>query len=272
MNLIKLLDTMCPDTNTPEEKDMFFSRREAFRKFGDFGKKVAMAAVPLSILSTIPRIAKADTAGLIDVLNFALTLEHLEYRYYQTAIEAGVIDAADLNIFTKIRDHELAHVNFLVEVVGNVLGGTPVAEPAFDFTAGGNFMPFSDYPTFLALSQAFEDTGVRAYKGQAANVMESDVVLTAALSIHSVEARHASMVRRLRTKKGQDDVKGWITNASIGSLPAPTQAIYAGEDNVTHGGVNVTSLTGIDAGAVTEAWDEPLNKDQVLQIASLFLA
>jgi rubrerythrin len=272
MNLIKLLDTMCPDTNSPEEKDMFFSRREAFRKFGDFGKKVAMAAVPLSILSTIPRIAKADTASLIDALNFALTLEHLEYRYYQTAIEAGVIDGADLNIFTKIRDHELAHVNFLIEVVGNVLGGTPVAEPAFDFTAGGNFTPFSDYPTFLALSQAFEDTGVRAYKGQAANVMENDVVLTAALSIHSVEARHASMVRRLRTKKGQDDVKGWITNASIGSLPAPTQAIYAGEENVTHGGVNVTSLTGIDAGAVSEAWDEPLNKDQVLQIASLFLA
>ncbi len=272
MNLIKLLDTMCPDTNNPEEKDKFFSRREAFRQFGDFGKKVAMAAVPLSILSTIPRIAKADTASLIDTLNFALTLEHLEYRYYQMAIESGVIDGADQNIFTKIRDHELAHVNFLVEVIGNVLGGTPVAEPAFDFTAGGNFAPFSDYPTFLALSQAFEDTGVRAYKGQAANVMESDVVLTAALSIHSVEARHASMVRRLRTKKGQDDVKGWITNANIGTLPAAAQAIYAGEENVTHAGVDVTSLSGIDAGAVSEAWDEPLNKEQVLQIASLFLA
>ncbi|MDR7130881.1 rubrerythrin [Algoriphagus sp. 4150] len=272
MNLLKLLDKMCPDTNSPEEKDLFFSRREAFRQFGDMSKKVAMAAVPLGILSALPKVAKADTASLIGVLNFALTLEHLEYRYYQMGIEAGVIDNADLAIFTKIRDHELAHVDFLKEVIANVLMGTPVPEPDFDFTAGGNFMPFSDYPTFLALSQAFEDTGVRAYKGQAGNVMENGVVLTAALAIHSVEARHASMVRRLRTKKGQDDVKGWITNASIGTLPAATQPIYAGEDNVTHGGVNVVNLTGIDAGAVAEGWDEPLSKEQVLGIASLFLA
>jgi len=235
MNLLNLLDKMCPDTNTPEEKDMFFSRREAFRQFGDLSKKMAMGAVPLGILTALPKVAKADIASLIGVLNFALTLEHLEYRYYQTALEAGIVDSAEIAIFTKIRDHEIAHVNFLSEVISNVLKGTPVAEPAFDFTAGGNFMPFEDYPTFLALSQAFEDTGVRAYKGQAGNVMESDVVLTAALSIHSVEARHASVVRRLRTKKGQDDVKGWITNGSRGTLPAPTQPIYTGEENVTHG-------------------------------------
>lgn len=272
MNLLKLLDTMCPDTKTPEEKDRFFSRRDAFRQFGDLSKKMAMAAIPLGVLSAIPRVAKADTESLIGVLNFALTLEHLEYRYYQLGIESGVITAADRVIFEKIRDHELAHVRFLQEVIGNVLGGNPVAEPMFDFTAGGNFAPFTDYPTFLALSQAFEDTGVRAYKGQAANVKESDVVLTAALSIHSVEARHASMVRRLRTKKGQDTAKGWISNGSIGTLPAATQPIYAGEENITHAGVNVVNLTGIDAAGVSEAWDEPLNADQVLGIASLFLA
>lgn len=73
MNLIKLLDTMCPDTNSAEDKDRFYSRRDAFRQFGDFGKKIALAAVPLSVLSSIPHIAKADTASLIGVLNFALT-------------------------------------------------------------------------------------------------------------------------------------------------------------------------------------------------------
>ncbi|WP_026950435.1 ferritin-like domain-containing protein [Algoriphagus mannitolivorans] len=271
MNLIKLLDSICPDTNTAEEKDRFYSRRDAFRQFGDFSKKVALGAVPLSILTALPNVAKADTATLIGVLNYALTLEHLEYRYYQLGLDSGVIQASERPIFQKIRDHELAHVKFLTEVIANVLKGTPVAEPKFDFTVGGAFAPFSDYPTFLALAQAFEDTGVRAYKGQAANVMESDVVLTAALSIHSVEARHASMVRRLRTKKGLDTQKGWITNASIGSLPAATQAIYAGEENVSHAGVNVVSLTGIDAGAVSEAWDEPLSMNQVLDIAGLFL-
>lgn len=273
MNLLKLLDNMCPDTrSSSDDKDRFYSRRDAFRQFGDMSKKVAMAAVPLGVLSALPKVAKASTGSLIEVLNFALTLEHLEYRYYQMGLDSGVISSADQNIFMTIRDHELAHVNFLTEVIGNVLKGNPVAEPKFDFTAGGTFMPFDDYPTFFALSQAFEDTGVRAYKGQAGNVMENDTVLTAALSIHSVEARHASMIRRLRTKKGQDDVKGWITNSSNGTLPAVTQGIYDGEDNVTHGGVNVVNLTGLSKEAVSEGWDEPLSKEQVLGIASLFLA
>lgn len=271
MNLIKLLDTLCPDTKDADAKDRFYSRRDAFRQFGDFGKKVALAAVPLSVLNSIPHIAKADTASLINVLNYALTLEHLEYRYYQLGLDAGVVTMAERPIIQKIRDHELAHVRFLTEVIGSVLNGTPVAEPEFDFTAGGNFRPFQDYPTFLALAQAFEDTGVRAYKGQAANVMESDVVLTAALSIHSVEARHASMIRRLRTKKGQDTVKGWITGNSIGTLPAAAAGIYAGEENLTHAGVNVSTLTGIDAAGVSEAWDEPLTMQATLGIAGLFL-
>lgn len=271
MNLINLLDKICPDTKDAEAKDRFYSRRDAFRQFGDFGKKVALAAVPLSVLNAIPHVAKADTASLINVLNYALTLEHLEYRYYQMGLDSGVVTMAERPIIQKIRDHELAHVKFLAEVIGGVLNGTPVAEPDFDFTAGGNFRPFQDYPTFLALAQAFEDTGVRAYKGQAANVMESDVVLTAALSIHSVEARHASMIRRLRTKKGLDTVKGWITGNSIGTLPAATMGIYAGEENLTHAGVNVSTLTGIDAAGVSEAWDEPLTMQATLGIAGLFL-
>ncbi|MBC6368764.1 ferritin-like domain-containing protein [Algoriphagus sp. AK58] len=271
MNLMKLLDTICPDTKDAEAKDRFYSRRDAFRQFGDFGKKIALAAVPLSVLNSIPHIAKADTASLINVLNYALTLEHLEYRYYQLGLDSGVVAMAERPIIQKIRDHELAHVRFLTEVIGSVLNGTPVAEPDFDFTAEGNFRPFQDYPTFLALAQAFEDTGVRAYKGQAANVMESDVVLTAALSIHSVEARHASMIRRLRTKKGQDTVKGWITGNSIGTLPAAAAGIYAGEENLTHAGVNVSNLTGIDSAGVSEAWDEPLSMQEVLGIAGLFL-
>lgn len=272
MNLMKLLDSICPDTRNTEETDRFYTRRDAFRQFGDLGKKMALAAVPLAVLNAIPRVAKADTASLIGVLNYALTLEHLEYRYYQTGLDSGIIDATERPIFQKIRDHELAHVNFLTEVIANVLSGTPVAEPDFDFTAGGNFMPFTDYPTFLALAQAFEDTGVRAYKGQAGNVMENDVVLTAALSIHSVEARHASMVRRLRTKMGQDTVKGWITGNDIGTLPSAAAGIYAGEENISHAGVDVVNLTGIDQAAVSEGWDEPLTREQTLGIAGLFLS
>ena len=86
------------------------------------------------------------------------------------------------------------------------------------------------------MAQAFEDTGVRAYKGQAANLITTPDLLTAALQIHSVEARHASEVRRLR------GLKGWISNDERGAgMPAATQAVYAGEGVTMQAGFNTAS-------------------------------
>ena len=101
----------------------------------------------------------------------------------------------------------------------DALGSHAVKKPNFDFTAKGAFGDvFSNYKTFLALSQAFEDTGVRAYKGQAGNLKASDEILTAALQIHSVEARHAAEVRLIR---GQP---AWIVSNSRGDLPGSDTA------------------------------------------------
>ena len=98
--------------------------------------------------------------------------------------------------------------------------------------------------------------------------MNDKAILTAALTIHSVEARHASEVRRLRGKKG------WITNASRDDLPAFTQGIYNGEDNITQGGVNLTVIAANFGGSASasEAFDEPLTKDEVTAIVTPFLA
>jgi hypothetical protein len=169
--------------------------------------------------------ALADTAlpqGIVDVLNFALTLEYLESSFYNAGVgTSGLIPASDLAIFQQIQKHENAHVAFLE----SVLGSAAAAKPTFDFTAGGMFADvFSNYATFQAVSQAFEDTGVRAYKGQAANLMSAPDILTAALQIHSVEARHAAEVRRLR---GLD---GWII-AKTGNLPAAVNAAVYGPGN-----------------------------------------
>ena len=151
---------------------------------------------------------------------------------------------------------------------------TPNAKPTFDFTAHGAVAGFSfsagQYATFQVLAQAFEDTGVRAYTGQAPRLINDKAVLTAALTIHSVEARHASEVRRLR------GLKGWITGASRDDLPSFTQPIYDGEDNVLQGTVDVSqlSLTASNGGtpAATQAFDEPLTKDQVTAIVLPFIA
>nr|MBA4140905.1 ferritin-like domain-containing protein [Segetibacter sp.] len=53
---------------------------------------------------------------IIDVLNFALTLEHLAFRFYETAVNTpNLIPAKDkINV---IRDHEREHVKFLQETI-----------------------------------------------------------------------------------------------------------------------------------------------------------
>ncbi|MDQ6786406.1 MAG: ferritin-like domain-containing protein [Acidobacteriota bacterium] len=200
---------------------------------------------------------------IVDVLNFALTLEYLEDEFYRTALGSGGLIPRDTQgVFGQISKHETAHVRLL----SSVLGSQAVRKPNFDFTAGGAFADvFSNYQTFLAVSQAFEDTGVRAYKGQAGNLKSNDKILTTALQIHSVEARHAAMVRRLRGESP------WIVGDSRGTLPAATQPVYNGEGNTTQGAVNVASLPGVSTDNATKAFDEPLSKAEVLAIAGLFI-
>jgi len=260
----------------PELMGPIVSRRDAIARGASASSKViaalALGSVPIA-LGALARDVYAQTpADVLDVLRFALTLEYLEADFYTRGVAAtGLIPAEDRTVFTQIRDHENAHVTALQALITGK-GATPGAKPAFDFTAKGNVAGFNfgstQYTTFTILAQAFEDTGVRAYKGQAPRLMGDKAILTAALTIHSVEARHASEVRRLRGKKG------WITGNSRDDLPAFTQGIYNGEDNVTQGGVDISSLGTGNGGTagVTEAFDEPLTKDQVLAIVTPFLA
>lgn len=269
MSLIKFLDQFNDKEFDAEAKDRFLCRKDALNKMSSFSKKLAFAALPLGAITALSRPAKAQsTEQLVGVLNFALTLEYLENEYYIMGnAQSGLIpDGKDSDIFRQFEKHEQQHVNFLVDTI-NSLGGTPIDKPAFDFTVGGAFDPFNNYAQFLALSQAFEDTGVRAYKGQAPAVQGNAQILTAALAIHSVEARHASEVRRLR------GLKGWITQNNRGEgMPEATQAVYNGEDTTVQLGVEVTSVTDVGADAVTEAWDEFLTMEEVTDIAGLFIS
>jgi len=259
MNLFKIISAI--EKVDQEVYEKLGSRRSMFKNLSGSGMKLAAAAVPILLGTTLNK-AYARTSAVPDILNYALTLEYLEDAFYKAGLAAsGLIPENRKTIFQQISKHETAHVGFLKTVLGQ-LSATPVEKPEFDFTAGGAFADvFTNYQTFLALSQAFEDTGVRAYKGRAGELLGNATVLTAALQIHSVEARHASMVRRLRAEKG------WITGNSNSGLPA---AIYAGEDNVMQGGASITGL-GYSAATATEAFDEPLTPDEVLAIAGGFI-
>lgn len=275
-----------------ELREQTGSRRDLLRGARRAGAALAAAGVPAVFASLVsPSALRAQgTPSVADILGFSLTLEYLEFEFYRLGLErAGLIPAEDRAIFQVFRDHEFAHVRFLE----NALGIAPDSrKPNFDFTAGGAFADvFSNYATYRALSQGFEDTGVRAYKGQAPNLMGNKAVLTAALAIHSVEARHASMIRRRNGDfNEQAPQKGWITEAQTGAVPATVagrpvgNAIYGpgnppasfpSEANTTQGGVNLAALTytpGLEnPQKVSEAFDEPLDMQTVVAIASLFI-
>lgn len=274
MNLFNIFETITQVD--PEFNERVSPRREAIKNMASFGKKVTIAAMPFVLGDLFKKAYGQTPTDVNGVLNYALTLEYLEAEYYTLgAAAAGLVPAGKpMGAITTIRDHEVAHVQFLKQV----LGDKAVSKPTFDFTAGGTFgNVFSDYDTFLALAQAFEDTGVRAYKGQAALLKGNKVVLTAALQIHSVEARHASHIRQMRRARGGGaaNQKPWITGANDSGIGAVVDPVYAGEDNKMQATVDITTLNGIggkiSANAATQSFDEPLTATAVLDIAKLFI-
>lgn len=161
-------------------------------------KIAAGAALALSV-SSVPSVVRLTRAQELktdlDVLNYALTLEHLEYAFYRDGV--GLFSfgndsrgqSIDAN-FGAIRDHEGEHVDTLVNVITD-LGGTPVEEAKYDFGDA-----YTSAEGFMMTAMALENTGVSAYDG-AAQFLTNPDLLTAAGSIVAVEARHASYLNLL---------------------------------------------------------------------------
>jgi hypothetical protein len=143
-----------------------------------------LGALPGTAVASAGKAGKA-TAGDVDILNFALTLEYLEAEFYAEAVAGGKLSGEAMKMAEVIARHEAAHVAFLK----GALGMKAVAKPKFDFK--GTTMKEA---TFLKTAMVLEDTGVSAYAG-AAPLIANKKTLAAALSVHSVEARHAAWVR-----------------------------------------------------------------------------
>jgi len=198
----------------PEFLDRINPRRTVFKHLGNTGKKITAAAVP-AVLSSFFTKAYGQTSpalpqAVIDVLNLALSLEYLEYYFYDTALGiSGLINSADRLAIEIIRNDEAGHINTL----RGVLTTSAIADPgvgAFDYSGGsgtGNgplasaLLPgAANQAAFYGAAQSFSDTGMRAYKGGAPvlNTAATKDILEAALNIHSVEARHNSHFRTVR--------------------------------------------------------------------------
>jgi len=135
-----------------------------------------------------PSAPPPEPAADVDIVNYALTLEYVEADFYDAVIESGLFSGSRLDLLKVIGDHELQHVEALANTVG-ILGGRPVAKPRTRFELGSA-------AAVVELAATVENLGAAAYLGQAGNI-QSKEVLAAALSIHTVEARHAAALNSL---------------------------------------------------------------------------
>jgi Ferritin-like domain len=133
----------------------------------------------------VRRALAMSGGGDAEILNFALTLEYLEAKFYEEAKTRAKASGDLKSLVDLIAEDEQQHVEALTATIKQ-LGGKPVAEPKFKFDYSGT-------GGFLKLAQTFEDTGVSAYNG-AAPMIESKEVLAAAGGIVQVEARHAAAI------------------------------------------------------------------------------
>ena len=132
--------------------------------------------------------AGGANAGDIAIVNYALTLEYLETEFYKKVIKSGLFTGATGSLIKTIGAQEQTHVDALKKAAVT-LGGTPVAKVV------GNF-PVTSAAQVAKLAATVENLGAAAYLGQAGSIVNPEI-LAAALSIHTVEARHAAVLNTL---------------------------------------------------------------------------
>lgn len=289
MKTTDILDLIGDDGIT----ERVYSRRSVLRGSAASTAALVLAGMPFGLAALATKASaqsSTPSAAAIASLTLALKLEYLEADFYNAGVTAfaSTFTAAEAAAIGQLAKHENAHVALLKAALGS--GAPPDVQHDYTGGAGAGNGPFpnwnKDKVEFLKLAQLFEDTGVRAYKGQAGNLINDKAILTTALRIHSVEARHAAKIRRLRSQTAYvtlSNVDAGYTATAAGSGksqmdfantvygPGTPATDYPAESNTTEGGVNLVSVNAnATAIRVSEAFDEPLDTATVVTIASLF--
>lgn len=164
---------------------------------------------------SVPQLLKRQDIDTT-VLQFALTLEHLENVFYQQGLKNFSqqlftdfgFDANDMQNLQLIAQDEAQHVRFLTDAI-TATGSQPVAECTYSF-------PSTDVASFLTLSTVLEGVGTSAYLGGAPLLSNKDF-LTAAGSILVTEALHTSLQRA---------VVGAVPAANAFGTPLSANAVF----------------------------------------------
>lgn len=126
--------------------------------------------------------------GDAGIVGYALFLERLEVAFYEGAVASGKLTGRGLELAKRFGEEEKAHAKSL-EGTLQQLGGEEPPLPEFNFV-------FENQQGILTTAAQLETVGAGAYLGQVRRI-QGKQVLAAALSIHSVEARHAASLAQL---------------------------------------------------------------------------
>jgi hypothetical protein len=148
----------------------------------------ALAGVGALLAAEPARAARvAETKNDIGILRFDLVLEYLQAGLYTEAERIGALTEKTLGWARVVGAHERAHVAALK----GLLGPNAVPSPTFNYGQAT-----SDERTFIRTAVGFEDLTAALLKWQAPR-LDSRSIVAAAVTLHSVETRHAAWIRHL---------------------------------------------------------------------------
>jgi rubrerythrin len=175
---------------------------------GSSSKEKTTAAAATTTTTTSTSSSAAMSSDLT-IVNYALTLEYLESQFYSKVAAASLFNGKTLSLLKTFGAEEAEHVAALKAVAEKL--GTPAEEPTGKF-------PLENATQVAKLAYTVENLGASAYLGQAPKIQSAEV-LAAALSIHTVEARHAASLGTL--------VKESVTPNGAFGVPASMKSVLA---------------------------------------------
>lgn len=201
------LDKLDVDGDVRETAEAAGLDRSSFLKTGAVGAAGVAAVFGLpSLANATISTSRPSLRNDVKILNYALTLEYLEAAFYAAAVEQDNFKSPLHKQFAQVvANHEAQHVRNLKAAIGK----GAIKSPKLNADAVKAIIaPEAFGPTSVLL----EDTGVSAYAGQGPN-LKTRAIVKVALSIHSVEARHAAWIRVIEG--------GGAVGAKPSAFPAP---------------------------------------------------
>jgi rubrerythrin len=216
------------------------SRKRFLRMAGGAGAAGALATLtaacgeretPIGVTQRDPGTVAEFGPGDIGIVNFALLLEYVEQEFYEQVRKSGEVGGRLAALIDDIYANEVEHTRALERVAEQM--GRPIRRPKIEVES----VLADGQDAILEESASLENLGAAAYLGQAARISDTQV-LAAALSIHTVEARHAAALNELagRGFSGDGALSGSIPNGAF-AKPMTMQQVMKRVRRFVPGGV-----------------------------------